>query len=336
MTSKSTILLGGVLVAVLQTSIADARPILKINGAVETEFNTAEGYGGEKETEIVLATVEVAIDAKINDQVDTHILLLYEEGEGDAPVMDEGTVNFSLGNNSSIALGKLYLPFGTFETNLVSDPLTLELGETGEVALMYNFSSAGFDSSLYVFNGDSDTDATLADGNNTDLAYGLSLGYNMEESFMINLGYLSNIADSDSLQSLTDTNMTDFVAGIAFSTGFAFSSVSINLEYIAALDEFQTGDLGGDVPAGAKPSTTLVDLGIDIGGGFSIGAGYHGSSDAAFLGLPESVTALALGYEFAEDTSLAFEYATANDYAIADGGTGESASQILFLLAAEF
>ncbi len=50
--------------------------------------------------------------------------------------------------------GRFTVPFGSYETNMISDPLTLEIGETGEDALMVGFEAAGFYGSFYVFNGD--------------------------------------------------------------------------------------------------------------------------------------------------------------------------------------
>ncbi len=335
MKGKSKSILGAITCALLAPA-ANAEPTLKMNGIVETEFYSAENYDGTKETEVVVATVEVALDTKINEQVESHILFLYEEGESDGPLMDEATISYALDEHSKITMGRLYLPFGTFTTNLVSDPLTLELGETNEVALMYSFERDGLQAAAYMFNGNSDTDDTLAKGDNTDLGYGLNFSYDKENAFSVNLGYLSNIADSEALQGLAGTNVADFVAGFAFSGSVTLGSVAINLEHVAALDKFQAGDLGGDAPADASPSASLLDVGMDVGGGYHVGLGYQATSDALFLGLPESAIAMALSHELGENARLALEYSSAIDYDTTDGGSGESATQLLIQLAAEF
>jgi len=35
-----------------------------------------------------------------------------------------------------LTAGQLYVPFGAFETGLISDPLTLEIGETRESTVL--------------------------------------------------------------------------------------------------------------------------------------------------------------------------------------------------------
>ena len=102
-------------------------------GLVEVEATTGKDYEGTKESDITLATVELGLDAEITDWVNGHILLLYEED--DTPLcVDEGFI--TLGNLEKFPLyfaaGKMYVPFGAFETNMISDPLTLELGENNE------------------------------------------------------------------------------------------------------------------------------------------------------------------------------------------------------------
>ena len=42
----------------------------------------------------------------------------------------------ALADDVSITGGLLYLPFGVFETNMISDPLTLDLGEKRDPAVV--------------------------------------------------------------------------------------------------------------------------------------------------------------------------------------------------------
>ncbi len=317
---------------------ADARSVISLTGGVETELYSEEAYSGEQQVGIRLATVEVAIDAKINESVNSHLLWLYEEGNSsdEFPVMDEGTISLRMGSHSSLTVGKQYVPFGVFSTSLVSDPLTLQLGETNEVALLYDFASGIFNSALYVFNGTSATNSTLAQGNDTDLGYGVSLALEAEDSYSLRLGYLSNIADTDALQSLSGSNVADFVAGFAISANVHLGPVTITAEHISALDPFVNGDLGGDVPADSTPAASLMDLSYQISEHHALGVSYQSTSDALFLGLPASAYGISLSLGVADSTKLSFEFVQANDYSVSDGGTDQSASQFLIQLATEF
>ncbi len=70
-----------------------------------------------------------------------------------------------------LTAGQIYVPFGAYETNLVSDPLTLEIGETRETALQGGFVRGGFNGSVYVFNG-----TNKKDGKNQIGSWGANLG----------------------------------------------------------------------------------------------------------------------------------------------------------------
>ena len=105
---------------------------VELSGLVEVEVASwsvdDKGFFEDDDgSDISLATVEVGIDAQISEWSSAHVLLLYEEGEEDDHVIiDEGTI--TLGNMDKFPLylsaGKMYVPFGSFETNMISDPLT--------------------------------------------------------------------------------------------------------------------------------------------------------------------------------------------------------------------
>ena len=61
------------------------------------------------------------------------------------------------------SIGQMYVPFGTYNTNMVSAPLTRILGRTHERALLVGFQQQGATAvygSGYIFRGDSFTGAT--------------------------------------------------------------------------------------------------------------------------------------------------------------------------------
>jgi|TARA_B110000238_G_C16076865_1_gene417550 hypothetical protein len=72
--------------------------------------------------------VEVGIAAEVNDWVTSEIILLYDEDETDLE-MDVATVTITNPNGAGyLSGGQMYVPFGVFESNLISDPLTLDIG----------------------------------------------------------------------------------------------------------------------------------------------------------------------------------------------------------------
>ena len=116
---------------------------LKLGGVIEAEANYVDAQGAGSESDIVLATVELSIEATLNDALGGHVILLYEEEEGgpDNAVVDEAVISLASstktkGISSVLHVGKIYLPFGSFNSYMVSDSLILELGEAQDTALL--------------------------------------------------------------------------------------------------------------------------------------------------------------------------------------------------------
>ena len=99
---------------------------------------------------------------------------------------------------TSLSAGRMYVPFGSYESNMVSDPLTLDLGETSETAIMVGMESGNISGSLYTFSGD--TDETSATDNDA-LSFGGNITYRTDTLWM-GASYISNIADSDGIQDM--------------------------------------------------------------------------------------------------------------------------------------
>jgi len=90
---------------------AMAEPTLEVSGAVEIEMNSGEAYdSSEKSSDIALATVELGFDAKINDRVSAHVLMLHEDDSTESPTIDEGTITITNGP-ISINAGRMYIPY---------------------------------------------------------------------------------------------------------------------------------------------------------------------------------------------------------------------------------
>ena len=313
-----------------------------ISGLIEVEAGHVSPYTGDAESDIILATFELGIEAQINDWVKATASLLYEQDETDLEV-DVASITIANADATPffITAGQIYVPFGAFETNLVSDPLTLEIGETRESAVQAGFVSGDFLGSLYVFNGDN-----KIDGKNRVGSWGANLGYAHEQdgsAWGLGVGYISDLGDSDSLQEVIDENLAgvdpaDRTAGWTLNATAKLGPVTLIGEYLTAADEFDTGSLDFD-GTGAKPSAWNLEAGFSfpVLGRESVAAlAYQGTREAVGLALPEERLMLGWSVEVFERTSLSLEWAHDKDYAVSDGGTGESADTFTAQLAVEF
>ena len=302
---------------------------IEVSGAVEVEASYVDAEMADSESDIAAATVELAIAGDLNDTTSAEIVLLYEDGDSELDV-DVAQFSYTLPNSAlTLTAGQLYVPFGTYETALVSDPLTLELGETRETVLSLGFDQGGWLSSFYIFNGDNSEG-----GDNSIDNWGANIGY-VNEVVALGLAYINDIGDSDALQETLESNeVVEYTAGVSVNASVSFGASTIIAEYTAASDAF-----AADVLGGAKPSATNLELNhvLPIAGKEGVLAfAYQTTDESLALELPENRILLGLGVDINDHFSVAAELSRDEDYAVQDGGSGTTTNALVIQLAAGF
>lgn len=295
---------------------------ITLSGAIEVEVGYEDfdyddsAEDDEKSSDISLATVELGVDVDIVKHVKGHVLFKYEDDEG--VFVDEGIISINGEDVVPLYLnvGKLYVPFGNYESHFISDPLTLELGETRESAIVAGFANDMFELSLGVFNGeinetDEDDDhiqkfvasAVFTLPKDTVSCLGLVVG----------ASYISDIADSNGLQDYLDEEygtdeIKDYIPGwsVFFSASF-LDKFFFEAEYVGATDKFENDDLGLDPGEKFKPRAWNFELAYAVTENLEVAVRYEGSDDALDF-IPEKQYGAALTYGLFKNTSLAFEY----------------------------
>ncbi|MBC8317692.1 MAG: LbtU family siderophore porin [Desulfobulbaceae bacterium] len=294
----------------------------QLGGLIELEAFSRDDFDKSETSDISLSTVQFSLDAYPTDWSHGRLVFLYEEGEGDDHVLvDEGTV--TLGNMdtfpATVTVGKKYLPFGSYLTSTISDPLTLDLGETSDSVLQADIQFLGFYGSAYLFNGDI---SERGEDDKID-AYGAALGLaNVIEDFSYDIGveWISNIGDSDGIgDHLSDTvngEVEDYVDGFSAHLLMAYGPVNFFAEYVGARQSFKTSELEFR-GRGAKPEAWGLEMGYNITllnreALFSVG--YHRTEESLALGLPEERYLVAMSLGIFDNTTLSFEWAHDEDY----------------------
>lgn len=276
----------------LKSMISDR---IRFGGLLEVE-----AYVDGNSSDITLATVELAADAAINERVRAHVLFLWEEDDTDPIALDEGTITIDLSKGVSLTAGKMYLPFGVFESHFISDPLTLELGETNETALLLSHSAGPLGLSAGAFRG------SVAEQGDEDGVrdYVLSVTYAPNDDIVLGASYLSDIADSD-IELVTAT-MTGTVAGWGAFAGITMGAVHASAEIISAVKGFDPADLASANTGGDKPKAYNLEVAYDISDKLEMAAKYEGSDD--FAGFPKRQYGVDASYALFENVSASIEF----------------------------
>ena len=311
-----------------------------VSGVAEVELGfskTDSGTQGVDDTDssdITLATVELHFDAQVTDMVSAHISMLYEED--DTPLeIDEGIITIGdVENGFYFSGGQMYVPFGTFETNLISDPLTLDLGETRESALMIGFNNNGFHGAAYIFNGDTIETDTFDDGDDTIENGGLRIGY-VNDMVDVGVDYITSIGDADSFQDVLAESQDSYVAGVAAHVMLNLGDFNIILERVQALDNFKISDFAEEPAKEPEPVANHVEAAFTFAEEHTIAASYQFTDDSAGF-LPEKRWLLGYSTTIFESASLAVEFSHEEDYSFNDGGTEDETDTVTVQLAVEF
>ncbi len=311
-------------------------------GLIEGEAVFGEDFEGNSFSEFNVATVELGFDVQMSEWAVGHILAMYEGGDDDDLFIDEA--NIWLGNYEKYPLlltaGKFYMPFGNFETNMIQDPLTLEIGEINDYGAAIGIEHSGLYGAVFGYNGLKETGSS-----ETISGFGLMAGYTYEYEEMTletGISWVNNIADSGGISDALDANgfdtVIDHVGGLSVNILGSYGPFSLLGEYTTSLDSFAPIEIGFD-GSGAEPKAWSVEFGYstELFGKESVFAiGYQGTDEALELGLPESRIIGTASFVILNGTTVSFEYFHDEDYSLADGGTGENAGTFTTQLAYEF
>jgi hypothetical protein len=294
---------------------------LQISGLIEVEAAYQKvdiddpAEEDTKQSDLALATVELAVDARIVDHVDGHVLFKYED---DDLFVDEGFITLSGTEDfpAYLIAGRQYIPFGYFESHFVTDPNTLVLGETnaGSVVAGYRIGDELIDISVGAFNGriDKAGDDDIID------SFVAAIVVQPLSFLTVGASYTSNLAASDALSEFVvdadgdgeADSLDDQVGGwSAFVMVELMERFKLIGEYAAALDSFKAGELydTGDTKE-RDLSTWNFEFGAVIIDSLVLAVRYGGSDDGGAEFLPETQYGAVVNWGFFENTNLALEY----------------------------
>lgn len=247
---------------------------LSIGFLMELEAFAAES-GGVSESDLTLATLELTVDADIVEGVSGHLGLLWEEDDTEDNILDEGFLTFGATDSIPFYLtaGKMYLPFGNFESVFISDPLTLELAEIRESAALVGFANDWVDVNAGAFNGDFQDDT---DDDTIDDAFA-SIACAPCEDLVFGACWLSDLLDTDGFETFADAlagvGMYEACHAAGVYVNAQIGPVTVNAEVVGAVEKI---DVPGDK---LRPLAYNIEASVPVHEKVAVGAKFEGSDD---------------------------------------------------------
>ena len=291
---------------------------VRLSGTLEVETNYERmdyddpGIDDTTTSDITLSTAELDVDVDVTHHVGGHVAFLWEEDDTEPVDIDEGFIIIDGKDKVPLYLnaGKMYVPFGYYESHFISDPITNSIGETNQSAIKVGFAKYGLDLCGAVFNGDVDEtgDDDRIDGYVGSIRWTASDGMLPGMGLTAGVSYISNIGDSDGLEGELPGTIRRHVDGIGSFLSLSFmDKYFVELEYIGALDEFQAGELSFAGGKKAKPRAWNTEFALRPVEGLEVGFRYERSDDLGDFE-PENQWGAVVNYSIFENTSVALEY----------------------------
>ncbi|GAB4270209.1 MAG: hypothetical protein Kow0092_24470 [Deferrisomatales bacterium] len=301
-----------------------------VSGLLEVEAGfervSVDGGPDEDASDLVLATAQLGFDVRIAEPVGGTLIFLFEEDETEPIEVDEATVDYAR-DGWSARIGRQYVPFGVFPSHFVSDPLTLELGETRETALAVSYAANGFTVSGFLFNGDVEKagdDDHLRD-------WGAALGWAPAPGLELGASLLSDLADSDA--EVAGSSYGDRVPGWSAYGVAALGPVELLGEVLGAVESFDPADLDADGDGdGDRPFAWNVELAWGVAPTVELAARLEGSRE--FVDQPELQFGAVVSWSPWAGVSLSGEYLRGSFDK--DFGGDQTRDLVTLQLAAEF
>jgi len=329
--------------------------IIEISGDVRGEGFVQDPYTDAKNNDIDLTMAQVDVYARVSPWVKGFMAINYDNALPAAVItrttnsrfaLDSGFIMLGNFNRSPwyMSVGQIYVPFGQYNTYMITDPLTEALGLIQTRALVFGYKHHGPDgvhASVYGFHGDSKV------GINTNLNrrvnhWGADLGFRQKfqgGDFDIVASYINNITDSNGMQANGGAGVTGF-------TGFGASGATAVLVHrVPAIDARASLDIFNffaiaewigttrhfdllnmtfnDSPA--NPSAWHAEVGYNwkwYCKPMGLVFGYDATHDVLALNIPKQQYGVTLTGIFWRETVLKLEYRHDRNYAVAATATG--------------
>lgn len=173
---------------------------------------------------------------------------------------------FTIGNLNRtpfyMSAGQMYVPFGSYSSSMLSDPLTKTLFRSENPTALLGVSMGSFYGQAYVYEGHAVKNSDAIENGGVNLGYGFTAGrYN----FTMGAGVISNVGDSNNIAAAYgSTKFGSRTPGVDVHAEESLQLKNFTIggkaEYIQALGKMQNSTFDGKL---AQPSALHVEGDLD-------------------------------------------------------------------------
>ncbi len=276
---------------------------LTFSGLLEIEGSAARDFESRNTSDVKVATVSFGFDTQMDEYVSGHVLMLFEEDDTEPMEVDEATI--TLGGTETIPFfltaGRMYLPFGIYDSSAISDPFTLTIAETRQSMLQIGAKHEGLYTSAYAFNCDSDR--TSSEENDQIECFGGNAGITLGDDargVQLEAGFMNSVTDTDTFDAyIQDSNFSlqEKTGAYALSARADLEPFKLVGEFISATEKIKFDELELDTPSAWNLEANYVTS--ILGKESVLVLGYHSSDNMVGL-LPEARILGSLGVGITE------------------------------------
>jgi len=314
-----------------QARLLSDRLSMEVLLEIESFYTDSDSFSGEARHNIVLATAELVTVAKLTDSINANFILVYEGGDGDPTGInvDVASLKFSDVLGADLLVGRHYLPFGAYETNMVNDTLLHELVEVRRTIAMVSKSYDVYSASLYIFEADISEQTT---------SYGLSLNAEYEH-FSFGADYISNVAETGGVYGMLEDlgyhghldGKDQRTAGLVLRGQADFGGFKMIVESFQS-DELTSSTFG--TTKDVKPKALHIEFSTEYKGWVLASAFQR--TDGLMGMLARERASVSAGTAISDNTSIIAELWRDKDYSLSYGGTAKNSHSASVQVAFEF
>lgn len=326
------------------------KPQVILSGKLEAQGTWQSPYSGTNNNSIDLVTAELDAYAEVSPLVSGFMAIAYNNsslnqvlsGSGN-PVnnsnifLNRGYITIGNLNRSPIYfnIGQMYVPFGTYSSYMLSNPVTKVLGRTNTRAAELGYDQNGLNFSAYAFNGAANTGNTTINNWGAQTSYDFNFG---EYSATLGAGFINNIANAQGAQltggapgtfagfsqsGVTET-LVHYVPGVNVNAFLGKGPLYFVAEGTAATREYDVTNMSYN-GSGAQPKAAHAEVGyvfkaFDKPSVFSVA--YEQTWEALAMGLPKNSYVATLNTSIWKNTVETLEFRHDVNYGSGDVATG--------------